>query len=105
MYINTANGLPVLRAVEEAGLLGKVQIITTDLFPELIPYIESGAVLATLYQRPLTQGRMAFEALARYLTGGTSPAQVTRLAPHIVLRSNLSLFTEFLSHEDSTPSY
>jgi len=99
VYINTANSLPVLRAVEEAGLLGKVKIITTDLFPELVPFIESGAVLATLYQRPLTQGRMVFEALARYLTVGTSPDRITRLAPHIVLRSNLSLFTGFISQE------
>jgi LacI family transcriptional regulator len=104
VYINTANSLPVLRAAEEAGLLGKVRIITTDLFPELVPFIESGAVLATLYQRPLTQGRMAFEALARYLTVGTSPNQVARLAPHIVLRSNLSLFTGFMSQEDQSPS-
>ncbi len=102
VYINTANSLPVLRAIEEAGLLGKVHVITTDLFPELIPYIESGAVLATLYQRPFTQGRMAVDALARYLTAGTRPDQVTRLAPHIVLRSNLSLFTGFISNEDST---
>lgn len=104
VYINTANSLPVLRAVKEAGLLGKVQIITTDLFPELIPFIESGIVMATLYQRPLTQGRMAFETLARYLTVGTCPEQVTRLAPHIVLRSNLFLFTGFISQEDSTSS-
>jgi LacI family transcriptional regulator len=104
LYINTANSLSVLRAAQEVGLLGKLQIITTDLSPELIPLIESGAVLATLYQRPLTQGRMAFEMLARYLTSGISPRQITRLAPHIVLRSNLSLFTGFLSQEDPMSS-
>jgi LacI family transcriptional regulator len=94
IYINTANSLPVLRAAEESGVLGKVKIITTDFFPELVPRIESGHVFASLYQRPFVQGRTAFETLCRYLSFGTAPErQVNRLAPHIILRSNLSLFT------------
>ena len=93
LYINTANSLPVLRALEELGMLGKIQVVTTDLFPQLVPYIESRAVLATLHQRPFTQGKMAFEALMRFLLDGVQPAPITRLAPHIVMRSNLSLFS------------
>jgi LacI family transcriptional regulator len=96
IYINTANSLPVLRALKEQDLLGKVQVVTTDLFAELIPLIESGAVLATLNQRPFTQGRLAFEVLFRFLVEGIRPQTVTRLAPHIVLRSNLSLFSQQL---------
>lgn len=98
IYINTANSLPVLRALQEHGLLGKIQVVTTDLFAELIPFIESGGVLATLNQRPYTQGRLAFEILVRYLVEGVRPQTVTRLAPHIVLRSNLSLFSSRLPH-------
>jgi LacI family transcriptional regulator len=93
IYINTANSLPVLRALNEQGLLGKIQVVTTDLYPELIPLIESGGVLATLSQRPFTQGRLAFEILLNYLVKDVKPPTVTRLAPHIVLRSNLSLFS------------
>jgi LacI family transcriptional regulator len=92
IYISTANSLPVLRALEELGLLGEVQVIATDVFPELVPYIESGKVLATLHQRPFTQGKIALELLVRYLVDGTAPDPATRLAPHIVLRSNLALF-------------
>ena len=94
VYINTANSLPVLKAAEETGLLSRLKIITTDLFPELIPMIEDGHVFATLYQRPFVQGRTAFEMLCRFLTTGTAPQQVTRHAPHIILRSNLSLFVD-----------
>lgn len=96
IYVNTANSLPVLRALQEQDLLGKIQVVTTDLFSELIPAIESGGVLATLNQRPFTQGKMAFEILLRYLVEGTRPQTVIRLAPHIVLRSNLSLFSQQL---------
>jgi len=97
IYINTANSLPVLQALEEAGHLGKVRVVATDLFPEMVPMIESGGIFATLHQRPFTQGRMAFDILSRYLVGGVSPDRSIRLAPHIVLRSNLSLFLDAFS--------
>jgi LacI family transcriptional regulator len=93
IYIGTANSLPVLRALEERKLLGEVLVITTDLFAELIPYIQSGQVLATLYQRPFTQGKAALDLLVSYLVDGIMPKTVTRLAPQIVLRSNLALFS------------
>lgn len=92
IYISTANSLPVLRALEERKLLGQIEVITTDLFPELVPFIESGKILATLYQRPFTQGKVAIETLTKYLAEGIKPEPVTRLAPHIILRSNLPLF-------------
>lgn len=94
IYICTANSLPVLRALEERNALAQIQVIATDLFPELISFLESGRILATLYQRPSTQGRAAFEALMRYLLDGVAPEPVTRFAPHIVLRSNLPLFVD-----------
>ncbi len=94
IYVTTANSVSVLRALDENNLWGRVKLVTTDLFPELVPLIESGRILATLYQRPFTQGKMAFEALCRYLVEGTLAEPVTRLAPHIVLRSNLPLFLD-----------
>jgi LacI family transcriptional regulator len=92
IYIGTANSLPVLRAIEEHSLLGQIQVVSSDLFAELIPLIETGGVLATLHQRPFTQGKLAFEALARFLLHNTQPNRVTKLVPHIVLRSNVRLF-------------
>lgn len=92
IYVNTANSIPVLQAIDESGMWGRVKLITTDLFAELVPLIESGQILATLYQRPYTQGKFAFETLCRYLVDGIQPEPITRLAPHIILRSNLHLF-------------
>jgi LacI family transcriptional regulator len=68
--------------------------VVTDLFPELLPFIRNGHVLATLYQRPLTQGRMAFEVLHRFIVEGVRPRSVYKLPPYIVLRSNIDLFVE-----------
>jgi LacI family transcriptional regulator len=94
IYVSTANSLPVLRVLEEQQLLGKVQVLCTDLFAELIPLLESGRILATLYQRPFAQGKTAFEILLRYLVEQVRPEHATRLAPHTVFRSNLPLFAD-----------
>lgn len=97
VYVNTANSLPVLEALSESGRLKSLRVITTDLYPELIPYVERGEVSASLYQRPHTQGKLALEVLCAFLTKGIQPKQELRLAPHIIVRSNLSLFADSLS--------
>ncbi|WP_348267819.1 LacI family DNA-binding transcriptional regulator [Edaphobacter paludis] len=93
LYLSTANSMPVLQALDELGMLGKVSIVTTDLYHELVPLIELGKVLATLHQRPFTQGKLAFEQLLAYLLRDDKRQPFIRLAPHIVFRSNLSLFS------------
>jgi LacI family transcriptional regulator len=94
--VGTANAPPVLRALEAEGLAGRVTVITTDLYPELAPFIESGTISATIDQRPWLQGQMAFQVMYRLLTEGVQPPESVRLAPHVVMRSNLRLFLERL---------
>jgi LacI family transcriptional regulator len=94
IYVSTANSLPVLRAMEDSGSLSRALVITTDLFPSLIPLIRSGKVLATIYQRPKAQGRMAFRSMYQFLVEGTCPPSRHRLPAHIILQSNLELFLE-----------
>ena len=62
------NSLPVLRAAEEAGRLTGLTVVTTDLFPELVEWIRAGKVAATVYQRPVSQGRIALQALYQFLS-------------------------------------
>lgn len=94
IYVSTSNSLPVIKALDERGRADKVSVIVTDLFPELIPLMRVGKVFATLYQRPLTQGRLAFEAMHRFIVEGIRPKPVQKLPPYIVLRSNLDVFIE-----------
>ena len=96
VYVSTANSLPVLQAIRETGSAGRIAVVTTDLFPELVPMIRSGRVLATINQRPLTQGRRAFQALYEFLVASTCPPATIKVAPHLVMRSNLDLFAEVL---------
>lgn len=92
VYVSTANSIPVLRAIEELNLQSRVNVITTDLFPALVPFVENGTVAATIHQRPFNQGRIAFQTLQRFLLEGVTPRPLINIAPHIVMHSNLSLF-------------
>jgi len=96
VYVSTVNSLPVLRAAEEEGRLAGLTVVTTDLFPELVDWIRAGKVAATVYQRPLSQGRLALQALYQFLLNGTRPPSRVSVVPHVVMRSNLNLFLERL---------
>jgi LacI family transcriptional regulator len=94
VYVSTSNSAPVLQALQDTGRLPATLVITTDLFPSLIPLIRSGKVLATIYQRPKAQGRLAFRSMYQFLVEGDCPPLRHRLPPHIILQSNLDLFLE-----------
>jgi LacI family transcriptional regulator len=103
IYINTANSAGVIGALAESQQPGNIKVIATDFFPAMAGWIDSGQVFATLHQRPFTQGRMAFESLSRYLALGTVPARSASLMPHLVLRSNLSLFSDGYTAGEQEP--
>lgn len=93
LYVTTEASIPVIQAARDSGMLGRLSIITTDLFPKLAEELRAGNVAATIYQRPRTQGRLAFQVLYSHLADGRTPshAQVT-LVPHLVMRGNLDYF-------------
>ena len=97
IYVSTANSIAVIRALEELDPERRIALVTTDLFPQLVPFLKSGRILATIYQRPESQGRMAFEALYKFLVEGKCPPHRIKLNPHIVMRSNLELFLDRVS--------
>ena len=96
IYVSTVNSLPVLRAAEQEGRLPGLTVVTTDLFPELVERIRAGTIAATVYQRPLSQGRLALQALYQFLLNGVCPSKRIHLVPHLVMRSNLDLVLEIL---------
>lgn len=94
IYVNTVNCLPVCRALMDTGKAGRVRLITTDLFREMVAYFRSGVIAASLYQLPFQQGRMAVRSLAEHLLRDTELPAAQFLNPTIVLRSNLGLYRE-----------
>lgn len=94
MYVTTEASIPVLEAARDAKMLDRLTVITTDLFPALVPEIRSGAVQATIYQRPRAQGRMAFRLLQEFLVEGECSTKQLMLSPHLVMRGNLDFFLQ-----------
>ncbi len=99
IYVTTEASIPVLKAARDANLLESLTIITTDLFPDLVPFIRSGAVVATIYQRPRAQGEMALRMLHEFLAEGGRQSHQVALAPHLVMRGNLDFFLRRQSQE------
>jgi LacI family transcriptional regulator len=99
VYVTTEASIPVLNAARDAGMLDRLAVITTDLFPGLVQEIRSGAVAATIHQRPRTQGVMAFRVLHDFLFDGQTPSTQLTLAPHLVMRGTLDFFLQRESFE------
>src|SRR6266567_2266024 len=99
VYVTTEASIPVLHAARDAKALERLTIITTDLFPDLVSQIRSGAVAATIYQRPRAQGQIAFRMLHEFLVEGASRAHQVALPPHLVMRGNLDFFLQRQSRE------
>ncbi len=92
LYITTEASIPVIRAARDMHMLSQLTIITTDLFPTLVEEIRNGAVAATIFQRPRTQGRMAYRLLHEFLVDGRPSTQKLTLSPHLITRGNLEFF-------------
>jgi len=102
LYVSTANCLPVCRALGALGLAGRVKLITTDLFREMVPYFEKGTIMASVHQRPYVQGQTAVRLAVDHLVSGRPIPPSSYLNPAIVLRSNLPLFREIREAESQT---
>jgi LacI family transcriptional regulator len=102
IYVTTEASIPVLNAARDANLLDRLIIMTTDLFPDLVRRIRSGAVAATIYQRPRAQGQLALRMLHDFLAEGTDRPRQVALAPHLVMRGNLDFFLQRESRQSAS---
>ncbi|MGZ4814428.1 MAG: LacI family DNA-binding transcriptional regulator [Terriglobales bacterium] len=94
IYITTEESMPVIKAARDMKKLAQLTLVATDLFPALVDEIRSGVVTATIYQRPRTQGRMAFRVMHQYLLENECPPAQITFAPHLVMRGNLEFFLQ-----------
>lgn len=94
LFVNIGIGLPVCYALRARGLAGKVRLITTDLFEEIVPFFEKQTIHASIYQRPYVQGQSAVRLLIEHALHGRPLPTFYHLNPAIVMRSNLYLFRE-----------
>ncbi len=103
IYVNTVNCLPVCRAVDKAKLVGKVKLITSDLFREMSPYFQNGTIATSIHHQPHRQGQIAVRVMADNLISKIEFPATVPLSPAIVMLSNLHLFPETRAVESTLP--
>lgn len=74
--INDDSALGALRAVEAAGLAGKVVIVGYDATPEAYEAIRAGKIYGDVIQYPREIGRLAMSTVQDYLAGKRVPAYI-----------------------------
>lgn len=94
IYVSTVLCLPVCRALNALGLNGRIKLVTTDLFKEMVPYFEKGTIIASIHQRPHLQGQTAVRLIIDHALTGKAIPRTHYLNPGIVMRANLCLFRE-----------
>lgn len=94
LYVTTANCQAVCRSIQKRNLKGKVLVVTTDIFPEMIPFLEDGTILASLFQNPARLGRTAMSLLINSLLFHQPSDMSYCFPPEIIMASNLRSFRD-----------
>jgi LacI family transcriptional regulator len=104
IYVSTVNCLPVCRALKKHNRAGIITLITTDLFPQMVPHLEQGTIRASIYQNPYLQGQLAMRILLDHFVNRTPIPASSYISPALVLRSNVHLFREVQESASRQPS-
>ena len=92
IYIATANSVAVCERICELGLENQYQLITTDLFEEMRPYLDSGLIAATLFQNPKKQASTVIHELVSHIDSNNMQPKEMFITPKVVLQSNCKEF-------------
>lgn len=86
---NASNPIGAARAVQNAGLAGKVKIVGLDDLPETIQFIKDGVITATMAQRQWDQGYWAVVYAVAKNEGHTIPMD-HETGSRMITRANLT---------------
>ncbi len=73
-------GLGASTAIQDAGLAGKVKLVSFDVSPDLVAALKKGTISALMIQQSFNIGAMAVQYAVRYLNGHYHIPAQTRLA-------------------------
>ena len=93
IYVTAGGPFGAAKAVEEAGMTGKVKIVSFDFVEETMQYVQKGVISATIGQDPFAQGHDPAIRLYNYLVGKVNP-ECTKLVTKsdIVTKDNIDQF-------------
>lgn len=77
----------VCDVLREQGLSGKIKLVGSDAFAEMLPFFESGTLFATICKDQESQAKQAVLLLYNYLTGRSLDYDPIKVS--IVMRNNI----------------
>lgn len=87
IYVATGNSIPICEALQEYnGKFNHVKLIATDLFDEMMPYVQNRQIRAVIFQDPEMQGQRAVLHCYEYLTKHRL-SQECLIEPSVLLRN------------------
>ena len=93
IYVGSNNAPVLCKYFESKGLAGKVRIVGHDLYPEIAECIESGSLVATIFQNQYENTFRALIGLSEYIAGFKVGFEYYRHRPELVMESNLNAYT------------
>ena len=90
VFFASANSVAPLAQFRAHGY--RPAVVASDIFPKMSEYLRDGTVLATVFQNPEKQSRIAVMNLYSYLAEGRRPERMLKITPQLVLRGNLSVY-------------
>ncbi|MBN2551691.1 MAG: LacI family DNA-binding transcriptional regulator [Spirochaetales bacterium] len=93
VYLTTGNGpAGTVRALQEAGLEGKVRVVCFDFFREIVDLLKRGWVHAAIGQDPYRQGYQTMKVLYDYIIEGREPpADIIYTKMDVGLQENIDV--------------
>lgn len=77
----------VCKVLKEEGLSGKIKLVGSDAFEEMLPFFKSGTLLAAICKDQQSQAKQAVLLLYNYLTGRSLTYDPIKVS--IVMRNNI----------------
>lgn len=75
------------REMKDMGFAGKVKLVGSDIFQEIVPYFDEGVLQATVWKNQQAQAEQAVILLHQYLT--ERPIKYEPIRIGVILRNNL----------------
>lgn len=89
IYAATSNSAAVCRALEQLDPAQRVKVIATDVFDELMPYVDCGRVTASIYQDVRHLGAYAIDECCKLLLQGRDAEESVLVKPQLLLKTNI----------------
>jgi len=76
IYVTAGGPFGAAKAIQDAGLTGKIKIVAHDWMEETIAFVRSGEITAVLDQDPFNQGFAPVVSAFNQLAGGIVPEEI-----------------------------